>query len=127
MYEDCQGPFIFSSNTDTIRILDISITKTPSCNKTVVGGTICYTIIIENNNDIDLEEYLFYDILADNLAYIEGSFFVGTEQIEPAIIGNEMSYALNIGANQLVTLSFCVIVIAKASTNSLSFARTKKP
>jgi len=113
MYKECQGPFNFSSNTVKTKILDIQIKKIPSCDKTVVGGRICYTITIENNNNVDLVEYLFSDMLAKNLTYVEGSFTVDGEFIKPIMIGNEINHTLNIDANQTVVISFCVIVTSK--------------
>jgi len=93
-------------------IVDLEITKTPSCNYAVLGGRICYTIIATNNGDVDAIDILFSDEIPAGTTYVVGSFEVDGVPQTPMMANNTLQYPIDILAGGSVTIKFCVKVSA---------------
>ena len=109
--ELCESPVCIESNTVTTDIIELTIEKQADCNMTVIGGTICYTVTIKNNSDIELET-VFRDPLASNLVYITGSFMVDGQHRTPSYDEQThvLSYPLTLEPHCEVVIRFCVKV-----------------
>jgi uncharacterized repeat protein (TIGR01451 family) len=108
--ELCGDAVTIDSNEVVTEILDIKITKSASCPYTVIGGTICYTVVIENNSDVELVDVVFRDPLAPGLTYATGSFKVNGASEVPEYDNNILSYILTLPPNSTITIEFCVHV-----------------
>jgi len=106
----CEGPFVFESNTVETKILDITLTKVASCSAVAVGKRLCYIITAENNSEIDLDGIVFRDELESGQTYVEGSFEVNQDPVEPEVLGNLVRHTLDIPAGETVEIKFCVTV-----------------
>jgi len=108
MTAECLEPRIFESNEVQTEIVDLSITKTPSCGYAIPGGTICYTIVAENNSEVDMFGVLFSDVIPANTTYIVDSFMVDGVQQTPMMAENTIQELIDIPAGESVTITFCV-------------------
>jgi len=104
-------------------IINLTVEKAASCDYVLVGGRLCYTIVITNDSDVDfiegqdeLGKIIFRDPLADNLTYVTDSFTIsingGTAvPATPTLVGNVLTYdGIELEAGQFATVVFCVIV-----------------
>jgi len=123
-FELCDSQVTVPSNQTETEIIDLQISKEASCDYTVVGGTICYTITIVNNSDVNLtfqddgaSGITFRDPLATNLSYRPGTFSIQVGSSEPIYLepdinaDNVLTFSeLEIPANTTMTITFCVRV-----------------
>ena len=117
--ELCDSAVSVESNEVVTDIIDLTIEKEADCNMAVIGGTICYTVTIKNNSDIELET-IFRDPLASNLVYVQDSFTVDGEPQTPTYdaASHVLSYPLTLDPHCEVVIRFCVKVYAP--TNDLN-------
>lgn len=109
-FDFCEEAMVVNSNTVETEIIDLQVTKTANVPFTMVGQTICYTVTIVNNSDVDVEDILFTDPLESYLTYVDGSFAVDGTPETPTVTGNEIQYELSVPAGATVLVTFCVVV-----------------
>ncbi|MCL2755498.1 MAG: hypothetical protein FWE45_00385 [Firmicutes bacterium] len=104
---DCDGiTTTMSSNTTTVEVVDVEITKTASCSWVLKGGVISYCVTLSNQSDIDLVDTLFRDTLNSRLVYVTGSFTVDGVETTPLTSGQTISYELDLNAKTIKTICF---------------------
>lgn len=105
--ELCGETVTVSSNETEADELDLTITKSQSCDIVVVGSVLTYCVEIANNSTLNFENLVWRDVLNARLTYVEDSFTVNEVPETPTIEGQELSWLIpQLNAGQTIEICF---------------------
>ncbi|MCL2675435.1 MAG: hypothetical protein FWE84_02435 [Firmicutes bacterium] len=92
--EACEETVVIESNEVEVEIVDLTLTKTVSCEFTFPGGVLTFCTLIENESEREIEDALFRDALDDRLTFIAGTFTVNGVPTTPVYENNTLEYLI---------------------------------
>ena len=99
----------FTSDTVTAVLIDdttVIITKSQDSNVIVQGGTLEYTVTINNTGAETLNNVVFFDEIPTGLTYVAESFKVDDATETPGIMGQELTYTIATLPTGIITIKF---------------------
>ena len=105
--ELCDESVTIASNEVQSKELDLTFTKTQSCQYFITGGTITYCIEIDNRSDVEFDSLRWFDVLDNRLTYVNNTFTANGAPKTPTINGQEISWSFaTLHRHERITICF---------------------